>query len=91
MANNNTNPSHYTQGYHSSVARSHTSQTAAKDAAFLLTHILSYHRTLDIDCGPRTITSGFCPYVPNGSVTGVDVSDAVLDQVRSLASSSLNL
>jgi ubiquinone/menaquinone biosynthesis C-methylase UbiE len=90
MSNNETKPSNYTQGYHESVTRSHTSRTATKDAAFLLPHIQPHHKILDIGCGPGTITSGFCAYVPHGSVTGIDVSEAVITQAKSLASSSPN-
>jgi ubiquinone/menaquinone biosynthesis C-methylase UbiE len=85
-----TNPSTYSQGHHESVVRSHASRTAVKDAAFLLPHIQPHHKILDVGCGPGTITSGLCAYVPNGSVTGVDTSEAVISQARTLASSSAN-
>jgi ubiquinone/menaquinone biosynthesis C-methylase UbiE len=88
--NNDTKPSNYSQGHHESVTRSHASRTATKDAAFLIPHIRPHHKILDIGCGPGTITAGFCAFVPSGSVTGVDVSDAVIAQAQSLASSSPN-
>lgn len=90
MANNNNRPGNYSQGYHASVTSSHTSRTAASEAAFLLPHLKPYHKILDVGCGPGTITSGFCPYVPQGSVAGIDVSGAIIAQARSLATSSLN-
>jgi ubiquinone/menaquinone biosynthesis C-methylase UbiE len=90
MATTSTNRSTYSQGHHESVLRSHASRTAAKDAAFLLPHIQPHHKILDVGCGPGTITSGFCAYVPNGSVTGVDASEDAISQARTLASSSPN-
>lgn len=74
----------YTQGHHASVTRSHASRTAEKDAAFLLPYLKPHMKILDVGCGPGTITSGFCRYVPEGSVIGVDNSSAVIDQARSL-------
>jgi hypothetical protein len=58
IVHNDTKSSNYTQGYHESVTRSHTSRAATKDAAFLLPHIQPHHEILDIGCGPGTITSG---------------------------------
>src|SRR2546423_15405485 len=90
MTTTSTNQSSYSQGHHDSVTRSHASRTVAKDAAFLLPQIQPHHKILDVGCGPGTITSGFCTHVPNGSVTGVDVSEDVISQARTLASSSPN-
>ncbi|MCJ1336696.1 hypothetical protein MMC09_001974 [Bachmanniomyces sp. S44760] len=75
----------YTQGYHDSVTRSHTARTAEKDAAFLLPHLKPHMKILDVGCGPGSITTGFCKYVPQGSVIGVDLSPEVINQARSLA------
>ncbi|KAI9759462.1 MAG: hypothetical protein M4579_002302 [Chaenotheca gracillima] len=76
----------YTQGYHESVTRSHSARTAENEAGFLLPHLTPSMKILDVGCGPGSITSGFCKYVPAGQVTGVDVSSAVVEQARTLAS-----
>jgi len=86
----------YTMGHTKSSTASHARRTIHSDAAFVLPHIQPHHHILDIGCGPGTITAGFLELVPAGSVTGVDLSDAVLDQAREntqahIARSSVNL
>jgi SAM-dependent methyltransferase len=75
-------PSTYKQGYHAAVTANHISRTAERDAAFLLPYLKPGLRILDVGCGPGSITAGFAKYVPGGSVTGIDLSDDVLDQAR---------
>lgn len=64
--------------------RSHASRTVSNSAAFLLPHLQPHFHLLDIGCGPGTITSGFCTYLPSGHVTGLDASDAVVASASSL-------
>ena len=42
---------------------------------------------LDLGCGPGTITTDFASLAPQGSVTGIDSSAAVLEQARVTAAS----
>lgn len=75
-------PSTYKQGYHAAVTANHISRTAEKDAAFLLPYLKPGLKILDVGCGPGSITTGFAKYIPGGSVTGIDLSDDVLNQAR---------
>ena len=88
MANTNSATSEYVLDYHDSVTRSHTSRTATKEAAFLLPHLKPHYHILDVGCGPGSITSSFLPFVPQGSATGVDISETVIAQAKSLAFST---
>ena len=75
-------PEVYTHGHHESVLRSHTWRTAENSAAYLLPHLKSHMRILDVGCGPGTITVGLAGYVPDGHVTGIDAAPDILDQAR---------
>jgi ubiquinone/menaquinone biosynthesis C-methylase UbiE len=72
----------YRQGYSASTVSNHAIRTVDTDAAFLLAHIKPTDRILDVGCGPGTITVGFARYATQGNITGVDVSDAVLDVAK---------
>jgi len=72
----------YTMGHTKTTTASHAARTIHSDAAFVLPHIQPHYRILDIGCGPGTITAGFLELVPHGSVTGVDLGNAILDQAR---------
>lgn len=72
----------YRQGYNPSVTANHATRTAEVEGAFVLPFLKSDFRILDIGCGPGTITAGFAKYVPQGSVTGMDLTDEVLDQAK---------
>lgn len=62
------------------------SRTVENSAAFVVPHLQPHFHILDIGCGPGTITRGFCPLVPQGHVTGVDVSEEVIQRAREDAS-----
>ncbi|OAL04676.1 S-adenosyl-L-methionine-dependent methyltransferase [Phaeosphaeriaceae sp. SRC1lsM3a] len=79
-------PSTYSQGHSTAVTANHIIRTAEHDGAFLLPYLKPHYRILDLGCGPGTITTGFATYVPQGSVTGVDLSPEVLDQARDILS-----
>jgi ubiquinone/menaquinone biosynthesis C-methylase UbiE len=72
-------PDTYSHGHHESVLRSHTWRTAANSAAYLLGHLDSGQRLLDVGCGPGTVTIDLARFVAPGLVVGVD---AALDVVR---------
>ncbi|MGH3732126.1 MAG: methyltransferase domain-containing protein [Acidimicrobiales bacterium] len=69
----------YTHGHHESVLRSHRWRTAENSASFLLPHLRRTMAVLDIGCGPGNITAGLARKVDQGSVIGVDISDAVIE------------
>lgn len=75
-------PSTYQQGHHRSVTANHIIRTAEADGAFPLPHLKPHFRILDVGCGPGSITTGFAKYVPQGSVTGVDLTSEVLEQAK---------
>ena len=75
----------YFQGHAETVTRTYTNRTATNSAAFLLPYLKNDMVILDVGCGPGTITSDFCKFVPQGSVMGVDTTAKVLDQARSLS------
>ena len=62
----------YTHGHHDSVLRSHRWRTAANSAAYLLPHLRSGQRLLDIGCGPGTITLDLARLVAPGQTVGLD-------------------
>lgn len=77
----------YKQGHHHAVTANHKIRTAEADGAFLLPHLKPNFHILDIGCGPGSITAGFAKYIPNGSVTGVDLSEEVITQAKEYVSS----
>jgi len=62
------------------------SRTAAREAAFLLPHLRSGMRLLDVGCGPGTITLGLAEAVAPGSVAAVDLQKNLVNRARVLAS-----
>jgi len=75
----------YTQGYASSVLKSHQSRTAAVQAAHVLQYINPSSHILDIGCGPGTITCDFALLATEGQVVGADFSNEVLETARAEA------
>lgn len=69
----------YTMGHSTSTTASHAARTIHSDATFLLAHLQPHYHILDVGCGPGSITVGFSELVPEGSVTGIDLSAAVLE------------
>lgn len=72
----------YTHGHHESVLRSHTWRTAENSAGFLLPFLPPGLSVLDVGCGPGTITLDLARLVSPGSVTGIDLSEEVVDIAR---------
>lgn len=66
----------YIHGHHESVIKSHGSRTAANSCAYLLPYIKPNDRILDIGCGPGSITIDLARYVPEGSITGIDIESS---------------
>ncbi|KAL8721379.1 MAG: hypothetical protein Q9225_001926 [Loekoesia sp. 1 TL-2023] len=74
----------YLQGHSEEVIASHSARTVSNSAAFLLPRLSPHFSLLDVGCGPGTITSGFCSYLPQGHVTGIDLGHDVVTQATSL-------
>ncbi|MEV4086771.1 methyltransferase domain-containing protein, partial [Nonomuraea fuscirosea] len=70
----------YTHGHHESVLRSHRWRTAANSAAYLLPHLKTHMRLLDIGSGPGTITADLAGLV--GHVTASEVDEETLGLAR---------
>ncbi len=73
----------YTHGHHESVLRSHRWRTAENSAAYLLPHLTSDQRLLDVGCGPGTLTLDLAGRV--GSVTALEQTADALDLARAEA------
>ena len=73
----------YTHGHHESVVSSHAARTARDSAAFLLPHLTTGMRLLDVGCGPATITCDLANHV--AEVVGIEPPGTVLDNARETA------
>jgi SAM-dependent methyltransferase len=76
----------YTHGHHESVLRSHRARTAENSCGYLLPHLRSGQRLLDVGCGPGNITIDLAARVAPGAVTGIDLvvvaeADPAVDNV----------
>jgi ubiquinone/menaquinone biosynthesis C-methylase UbiE len=63
-------------------------RTVEQQASYLLPHIQSTMRILDLGCGTASITVGLAKLVPQGSVVGVDISHDMLAWAESTVSQS---
>lgn len=72
----------YTHGHAESVLRSHRWRTAANSAAYLLPHLATGDRLLDVGSGPGTITADLAERVSPGRVTALEVTDEAADLTR---------
>ena len=70
----------YTHGHAEAVLRSHRWRTAANSAAYLLPHLDSGQRLLDIGSGPGTITADLARFVEE--VVAVEVTEEAADLTR---------
>jgi len=60
-------------------------RSAARDAAFLVPHLRSGMRLIDVGSGPGSITLGLAEVVAPGEVVGVDIQSAQVERSRNLA------
>ncbi|MFI5491876.1 class I SAM-dependent methyltransferase [Actinoplanes sp. NPDC051859] len=72
----------YTHGHHESVLRPHRWRTAENSAAYLLPHLTSGARLLDVGCGPGTLTADLATHVTPGRVTALEHTGPALDLAR---------
>ncbi|GLW65464.1 hypothetical protein Arub01_37080 [Actinomadura rubrobrunea] len=75
----------YTHGHHQTVLSSHRWRTVENSAAYLVDHLRSGARVLDVGCGPGTITVGLAERAAPGHVTGLDASEQVVKDARRYA------
>ncbi|MCU1358552.1 MAG: Methyltransferase type 11 [Acidimicrobiales bacterium] len=78
----------YTHGHHASVLRSHEWRTAENSAGYLLAHLQSGQRLLDVGCGPGTITVDLARRVAPGPVLGIDAAADVIDRAQRTAAAA---
>ncbi|MEV6599283.1 methyltransferase domain-containing protein [Actinoplanes sp. NPDC051346] len=72
----------YTHGHHESVLRSHRWRTAENSAAYLLPHLTSGARVLDVGCGPGTLTADLATHITPGRITALEPTERALDLAR---------
>jgi SAM-dependent methyltransferase len=60
-------------------------RSAARAAAFLVPHLRSGMRLIDVGCGPGSITLGLAEIVGPGEVVGIDIQSPQVAQARRLA------
>ena len=72
----------YLHGHQESVLRTHRQRTAANSAGYLVPHLTSGMRVLDVGCGPATITVDLARLVAPGEVVAVDASPAAIELAR---------
>jgi ubiquinone/menaquinone biosynthesis C-methylase UbiE len=72
----------YTPGYSSNVIEFMSRRSVERQASFLLPHLKSNQRLLDIGCGPATITLGLAQIVSPGEVVGIDMAESQLNLAR---------
>jgi ubiquinone/menaquinone biosynthesis C-methylase UbiE len=76
------NQDRYSHGHHESVLRSHKWRTAENSAAFLLPKLTPDKTLLDVGCGPGTVTIDLARVLSSGHVTGIDISEEVIEIAR---------
>ena len=70
----------YTHGHAESVLRSHRARTAENSAAYLLPHLKSTDRLLDVGSGPGTITADLAALV--AEVVALEIDENAADLTR---------
>ncbi|MGH3151677.1 MAG: class I SAM-dependent methyltransferase, partial [Streptosporangiaceae bacterium] len=65
------------------MLRSHRWRTAENSAGYLLPHLTSAARLLDVGCGPGTITADLAARA--GEVVAIDAAEDILGQARAEA------
>ncbi len=78
----------YTPGYSTNAVDFMSRRSAERQARFLLPHLKSGQRLLDIGCGPGTITVGLAKAVAPGEVVGIDLPESQLSVARQNAAQS---
>lgn len=77
----------YTHGY-ATASQTMATRTADTFATFLLPHLTSGMRLLDVGCGPGTITVGLAERVAPGEAVGVDIGPSEVECAKANATES---
>ena len=72
----------YTHGHQPAAVKQHAKRTAEGCAQFVRPVISPQSKILDVGCGPGSITIGLARWAANGSVTGIDVGEEVLQTAQ---------
>src|SRR4051794_3583237 len=72
----------YTHGHAEPVLRSHRWRTAANSAAYLLPHLRTGQRLLDVGAGPATLTADLAALVAPGPVAVVEIDEPAVELAR---------
>src|SRR4051794_11033610 len=75
--------SSYTHGHSEAVLRSHRWRTAENSAAYLLPHLASGQRLLDVGAGPATLTADLAARTAPGPVAVVEIDESTAALARS--------
>src|SRR5437763_3118695 len=75
----------YIHGHGDLVLRSHRWRTAENSAAYLLPHLQPGLDLLDVGCGPGTLTLDLAARLAPGTVVGIDLEPAVVEEASQLA------
>jgi SAM-dependent methyltransferase len=75
----------YERWVRSAHTGAHGRRTAARNAAFFLSHLKPGMRVLDAGCGPGSITLGLADAAAPGETVGIDLSGEILEAARNLA------
>ncbi|MEZ5246182.1 MAG: methyltransferase domain-containing protein [Acidimicrobiales bacterium] len=68
----------YAHGHDDSVLRAHGARTVADSARYLVPHLATGARILDVGCGPGSLTADIAAHAPGSIVTGIDASADVV-------------
>jgi ubiquinone/menaquinone biosynthesis C-methylase UbiE len=75
----------YTQRANPAFEAALATRSAAQDAAFFAQALRPGMNVLDVGCGPGSITRGLAELVAPGSVVGIDIQAAQIEQARASA------
>ena len=75
----------YLAGQAEGILDNFSRRTVENSAAYLRPSLEPHMHILDIGCGPGSITIDLARHVPQGHVTGIEVSFAVLEKARAQA------
>jgi ubiquinone/menaquinone biosynthesis C-methylase UbiE len=75
----------YPPGYGDSVQRFHSARRASDEAGFLVPHLRTGMRLLDVGSGPGSITLDLAEIVTPGEVIGIDIEPSQVERARAAA------
>ena len=85
MADSTSGTPQYTMGYSEEFRQMLDRRSAESHAAYLLPHLKSGDRVLDVGCGPGTISVGLARLVEPGEMHGIDMEESQVELARAAA------